>query len=150
MRERICNFVPQESIKEVIEAEYAKIKNKILELVPEAEVEHVGSSAVSGMSTKKDLDITVRVRGSDFQSAIEKFKEVFVAEHEDVWVVGKNEGLAIFKEKNIPPDLESVDIMLVIKDSRFDEFHIFKEILIQRELPACKGGDESQIPHLPV
>ncbi len=41
--------------------------------------------------------------------------------------------MAIFKEKNIPPDLESVDIMLVIKNSRFDEYHVFREILEKDE-----------------
>ncbi len=72
MQERICNFVPQESIKEVVDREYLRIKNKILKLIPKAEVEHVGSSAVSGMLTKKDLDITVRVRGGGFFNSHKK------------------------------------------------------------------------------
>ncbi len=133
MQEKICNFVPQELIKEVVDREYLRIKNKILKLVPGAEVEHVGSSAVAGMLTNKDLDITVRVKGGDFLTAIKKFKKIFNPVHEKVWIANDTEGMAIFKEKTIPPDLESIDIVLVVKKSRFDEYHVFREILEKDE-----------------
>ena len=43
--------------------------------------------------------------------------------------MNEDEGMAIFKVRNIPKELESIDIMLVVKDSRFDEYVILRDIL---------------------
>jgi len=129
MSERICNFVPQESIKKIVDEKYQEIKSMILSTLPNVEIEHVGSSAVKGVLTKKDLDITVRAEISEFQKCIDAMEKMFKAVHKDVWQYNKNtsEGMAIFtKQDNY---LESIDIMLVVKGSRFDEYHIFREIL---------------------
>ncbi len=129
MKERICHFVPQSEIKEVVEREFGEIKKELQKMFPEADIQHVGSSAVEGALTKKDLDITVRVSAENFPESIEKMRTKFLAVHENVWVVNEDEGMAIFKVRNIPKELESIDIMLVVKDSRFDEYVILRDIL---------------------
>jgi GrpB-like predicted nucleotidyltransferase (UPF0157 family) len=129
MNERICEFVPQESIKELVDKKFQEIKSKILEMIPNADIEHVGSAAVKGALTKKDLDITVRVGINTFEEDIKKMQNNFTAVHQEVWVQNETEGMAIFKDNTHSGELESVDIMLVVKDSRFDEYHIFCEIL---------------------
>lgn len=49
---------------------YGRLRRRILQAVPQADVEHIGSSAVRGALSKGDLDILVRVKKSDFASAL--------------------------------------------------------------------------------
>lgn len=50
---------------------FCLMKENILAVIPYAEVEHIGSSAIKGAFSKGDLDILVRVKLSEFEGALD-------------------------------------------------------------------------------
>jgi len=49
---------------------FARIAERISSILPEAEVEHVGATAVAGCLTKGDIDVLVRVTREEFAPAM--------------------------------------------------------------------------------
>lgn len=62
-------FFREEDNREEVEKLFKAQKDLILKLIPEADVQHVGSTAVPGSLTKGDLDIQVRVQVDLFERA---------------------------------------------------------------------------------
>lgn len=52
-------------------------KQNIRKLIPDCDIQHIGSTAVPGMLTKGDLDILVRVKADQFLSAREKLETAY-------------------------------------------------------------------------
>ena len=63
-----------------IENIFLEVKAKIIEILPNARVEHVGSSAIPGAVSKGDLDIFVGVTQEDFLKAIDLIKHIGFSE----------------------------------------------------------------------
>ncbi|SDZ99040.1 GrpB domain, predicted nucleotidyltransferase, UPF0157 family [Thalassobacillus cyri] len=70
-------FSPEEEFRERAEKVFEKHKNKIQNKLPEAEVYHVGSTAVRGSLTKGDVDLQVRVTQDDFDEARKALLELY-------------------------------------------------------------------------
>ncbi len=62
----MARFRSQSEIEAEAKREFAEERQRILAIVPNADVQHVGSTAVPGSLTKGDLDIQVRVNPEDF------------------------------------------------------------------------------------
>lgn len=62
-------FLPEESIRERVEAAFSHHRLRLLALLPDADVQHIGSTAVPGSLTKGDLDIQLRVSADTFAAA---------------------------------------------------------------------------------
>jgi GrpB-like predicted nucleotidyltransferase (UPF0157 family) len=54
-------------------------------MLPEAEVEHVGSTAVLGALTKGDLDLLVRVEADDFAAAVAGLLGLYAIDQPENW-----------------------------------------------------------------
>lgn len=78
-------FEPEESNRAAVASCYAKHRAAIEALVPGAEIEHVGSTAVPGALTKGDLDLLVRVPEQHFAAAIESLKAELVVDQAENW-----------------------------------------------------------------
>jgi GrpB-like predicted nucleotidyltransferase (UPF0157 family) len=50
---------------------YNELRTRLLTVLPDAEIEHIGSSAIRGALSKGDLDVLVRVPRERFAQAIE-------------------------------------------------------------------------------
>jgi len=123
---KLCEFVPAEQIKNVIENKFKETKVDLLRLIPGSDVHHVGSSAVKGALTKRDLDITVLVSSKDFNQAVVVLRNKFEPIHEHrFWIRNKK---AIFT-KQLSGDIEMIDIVLVLKDSEFDKHVRYRDLL---------------------
>ena len=55
------SFVPESEVRESVARLYSRLEKQLGELLPGADIQHVGSTAIPGCMTKGDLDIQVRV-----------------------------------------------------------------------------------------
>ena len=76
MRERVV-FQAVEDHRTRAEALYVRVREDVLRLVPNAVVEHVGSTSLPDGLTKGDLDVQVRVRPEVFDEACRALGTVY-------------------------------------------------------------------------
>ena len=62
---------PEEDLRELANATFDEHRRAVLALIPSADVEHVGATAVPGALTKGDVDVLVRVGEPEFAEAVE-------------------------------------------------------------------------------
>lgn len=98
-------------------------KKKVLKLLPNADVDHVGSTAIPYSITKGDLDILVRVKSNDFSKAIKRLSKFYKVAQRKNWT----KSFASFKDdtETIP-----VGIQLTIRESGLDDFLRIRNILM--------------------
>jgi GrpB-like predicted nucleotidyltransferase (UPF0157 family) len=104
------------------EAAYERHRAALIEMLPQAEIEHIGSTAIAGAVTKGDLDILVRVSASDFAAADELLAKHF-ARNEGSF---RSDSFASFCDDTADPPLS---IQLVVGGSELDDFTQFRDAL---------------------
>lgn len=122
-----------EDIGDVARAAFNRHRREVVSLLPEAEVEHVGATAVPGALTKGDVDLLVRVSARDFAEAAAILRRRYVVHQPHNWT----RTLASFKapEASEPP----VGVQLVVAGSDADGFFgPFRDALINN--PALLGA----------
>lgn len=97
----------------VAEAE-ARNRTAIEALLPAAEVEHIGSTAVAGVVTKGDMDLLVRVPAAEFAAACGALRGRYDVNQPENWA----RGFASFTEPD-PPGIP-VGIQLVAAGDEWD------------------------------
>lgn len=101
-------------------------RQEILSLLPNADVQHVGSTAVPGSLTKGDLDIQVRVSAEDFRDA----ERVLSKAYERNKGSTRTDCFAAFKDDlTVPP----LGVQLTAEGSAVDSFWKFRELLCTRQ-----------------
>ncbi|MFX3635133.1 MAG: GrpB family protein [Candidatus Pristimantibacillus sp.] len=97
-------------------------KQRIEELIPGADVQHVGSTAIPDSLTKGDLDIQVRVPADQFKQAIQALSSCY--ERND----GSDETdcFRAYKDDATDPPL---GVQLTIIHSEMDFFWKFRDVL---------------------
>lgn len=105
-----------DDIRELAEATFDEHRRAVLALVPCAEVEHVGATAVPGALTKGDVDLLVRVGEPEFPTAVEALRRRYAIHQPHNWTPT----LASFKASGAA-ELE-VGIQLVAEGSDADRF----------------------------
>jgi len=94
----------------------------IARLLPTADVQHIGSTAVPGSLTKGDLDLLVSVPSADFPGA-----DAVLAQHYERNTDSTHDGVfASFKDDRADPPL---GIQLTCDEKVRDEFLLFREAL---------------------
>jgi GrpB-like predicted nucleotidyltransferase (UPF0157 family) len=88
----------------------------VLGLVPGAEVEHVGATAVPGALTKGDVDVLVRVGEREFPAAVEALSRRYAIHQPHNWT----STLASFTDPEV--GALPVGIQLVVTGSEADRF----------------------------
>lgn len=117
---------PAADIRALTTAAFDRHRRRVLRLLPGAEVEHVGSTAVPGALTKGDVDVLVRVAAADFATAVKVLGDHYSVHQPHNWT----SSLASFKDPTAhePP----VGIQLVIAGSAEDAFFgPFRDALIR-------------------
>lgn len=66
--ERVC-FIPEAMIRTRVAECFEHQQRRLAAWLPDAEIHHIGSTAVPGSLTKGDLDIQVRIAVPDFEHA---------------------------------------------------------------------------------
>jgi GrpB-like predicted nucleotidyltransferase (UPF0157 family) len=62
-------FQPELKFRAAIEERFETIRRRLRAMIPTAEIEHVGSTAVPGSLTKGDLDVQLRVTAAEYPAA---------------------------------------------------------------------------------
>ena len=120
------NFYNQIGLEKDVENTFNIQKERIKKVIPDADIQHVGSSAVPNSLTKGDLDIQVRVSSELFLHAVDKFSELYDINEGSIKT---NEFRAFKDDTNSPP----LGIQLTVFDSEFDFFWRFRDILLQND-----------------
>jgi GrpB-like predicted nucleotidyltransferase (UPF0157 family) len=109
------SFEPAESFAFAAAREFDNHRRRILARVPEADVRHIGGTAVSGALTKGDLDIQVRVPQRRFRDAVGRLRGIYEASHSDLW--GDEFATFVSPSGSLP---EETSISVVVIGSSFD------------------------------
>jgi GrpB-like predicted nucleotidyltransferase (UPF0157 family) len=114
-----------EEIQDLARAAFDAHRRDLVALLPSAEVEHVGATAVPGALTKGDVDLLVRVSERDFAEAVVIMRKRYIVHQPHNWT----RTLASFKTRaaSEPP----VGVQLVVAGSDEDGFFgPFRDALI--------------------
>ena len=101
-------------------------KHNIKNLLPQADVQHVGSTAIPNCLTKGELDIQVRVKAKYFPEAVKLLSTIY---EENIGSI-TTESFRAFKDDSANPPL---GIQLTVIDSEHDFFWKFRDVLLLNE-----------------
>ena len=117
-------FSNNNQLYEKAEATFNAHKKIIQELLPDADIQHVGSTAIPNSLTKGDLDIQVRVKQENFSDAVKRLSALYELNEGSV----KTDNFRAFKDDSANP---SLGVQLTTINSEFDFFWKFREVLLQ-------------------
>lgn len=117
-------FKPTTNFTDKANKLFREQKNIISDLIPSAEIEHIGGTAIPGSITKGDMDMNIRVRKENFNHAIGILRKLYEINQPGNWT----ENFASFKSKINGTDF---GIQLTIVGSSFDDFVKLRDILIK-------------------
>lgn len=120
------SFYKQVGVNSDIENTFNIQKERIEKVIPDAEIHHVGSSAIPNSLTKGDLDIQVRVSPKSFLIAVEELSKLYEPNEGSI----KTNEFRAFKDDTTEPP---VGIQLTVFNSEFDFFWKFRDILLQND-----------------
>ncbi|BDG47393.1 GrpB family protein [Parageobacillus sp. KH3-4] len=120
------HFLEQNHFHEQAEKTFLEQKKKILRLLPEADVQHVGSTAIPNSLTKGDLDIQVRVPAEMFNAAVEKLSTLYAINEGSV----QTDYFRAFQDDTFDLPL---GVQLTVIDSKLDVFWKFREVLLAND-----------------
>lgn len=120
------SFYKQVGINKDIEDTFIIQKERIIKVIPNAEIHHVGSSAIPNSLTKGDLDIQVRVSSKSFSIAVEKLSKLYKSNEGSI----KTNEFRAFEDDTISPP---VGVQLTVFNSEFDFFWKFRDILLKND-----------------
>jgi len=104
---------------------FRSIGKALSDLLPAAEVEHVGSTAVAGCIGKGDIDVLVRVHEPDFAAAVHALDSLLARS-------ARNEASATYVEYDWRDGPDSASVQLVVAGSSLDDrFHGLKAVLLE-------------------
>ncbi|MGE0115793.1 MAG: GrpB family protein [Steroidobacteraceae bacterium] len=103
---------------------FLDVKARLQRMLPDAEIMHVGSTAIPGALTKGDLDIVVRVAPAYFKEADRQLANLFDRNAGSL----RNEEFSAFQDVASNPEL---GIQLVVKGASDDHFLLWRQLLEQ-------------------
>jgi GrpB-like predicted nucleotidyltransferase (UPF0157 family) len=77
MNEETVSFLPEERVRARVQKRFEELRSELQPIVPGAQIEHVGSTAIPGSLTKGDLDVQVRVIASEYGAAKQRLRELY-------------------------------------------------------------------------
>jgi GrpB-like predicted nucleotidyltransferase (UPF0157 family) len=108
-------FSSSAEIFQAAEQLYSVVERRISAALPNAEIRHVGSTAIYGCLTKGDLDVLVRVDQERFQEADRALSKMFARNEGS----DRTDSFSAFADKSASPDL---GVQLVVQGSAHDKF----------------------------
>jgi GrpB-like predicted nucleotidyltransferase (UPF0157 family) len=102
---------------------FVDVERFLRQLLPRADIRHVGATAIATCLTKGDLDVVVRVAALEFGDAYDVLAKAFKVNEGSV----RTENFAAFEDATASPQL---GIQLTAMGGPFDVFHIFAETLL--------------------
>ena len=117
-------FLPPEAYQPTANLLFDQIADQLRAVLPDAQVEHVGSSSIPDTVSKGDLDIYVGVAPDDFDAAITRIESLgFSIKHNSQ----RTHELCPFESEDYALD---VGVQLVARGSEFEFFLVFRDMLV--------------------
>ena len=82
---RAVHVRPEAEIRAAAAATFDEHRERILGLLPEAEVEHVGATSVPGALTKGDVDLLVRLEPARFAGGVAALGNLYSVHQRENW-----------------------------------------------------------------
>ncbi len=120
--EKIMHFLSSEEIFEKAREVFEREKKVLESVLPETNIEQVGSSAVPGAIGKFDIDIQIRTIPAHFTETVEIMRLHYPEKHPELWT----DEFAIFRSE----ESELVDYMVTVIYSKYDDFYRVRDHLI--------------------
>lgn len=125
------HFSDSPEVFEAAERLFSEVESRIRELLPHAEIEHIGCTAIRGSLTKGDLDVLVRVSSNDFRESDRALQSILTRNEGS----DRTETFSAFKDSSTSPEL---GVQLVVAGTEFDTFSRWVEQLTSdRDLRAA-------------
>lgn len=138
------HFAPEPEWRDLAAERWKIESERILALLPQADVQHVGSTAVPGSLTKGDIDIQVRVPQDAFDEADAKLAGVYRRNTRSI----RTSTFSAFEDPDASPPL---GVQLTAIGGELDILWKMREVLLRRpdlvavrpcvrrkELPTCR------------
>jgi GrpB-like predicted nucleotidyltransferase (UPF0157 family) len=116
-------FFEADEYQDKVNSIFDELSKKIKAVLPNARVEHIGSSAIEGALSKGDLDLFVGVVKNEFQVSLASIKQLGFVEKEGTL---RTESLCMLVTDKFNHE---VAIQLVANGSEFEDFLRFKNIM---------------------
>jgi GrpB-like predicted nucleotidyltransferase (UPF0157 family) len=71
------SFAPEQRFREAAGTLFSRVQARLQALIPGADIQHVGSTAIPGALTKGDLDVQVRVASGHYSAAKEALSKLY-------------------------------------------------------------------------
>ena len=75
--DELVSFVSEATVRDSARRLFDDVVRKITQTLPQAEVHHVGSTAIPGALTKGDLDVQVRVTAADYEASRDRLAMLY-------------------------------------------------------------------------
>jgi GrpB-like predicted nucleotidyltransferase (UPF0157 family) len=115
-------FKPEDYLPKVI-ATFQNLQEQLSRIVPNAEIEHIGASAIKGAISKGDLDLLVRVEKNDFAESLARIQTIGFKIKDGTL---RTESLCMLQ--SITTEIDAA-IQLIEKGSKFEMFILFRDRL---------------------
>jgi GrpB-like predicted nucleotidyltransferase (UPF0157 family) len=99
---------------------FSEIKGRLTQVLPFAEIEHIGSSAITGAVSKGDLDVLVRVKNECFNEALAVIQSLGFSIKNGTL---RTESLCMLEGP------QGVAIQLIEQGSKFEMFVRFRDLM---------------------
>jgi GrpB-like predicted nucleotidyltransferase (UPF0157 family) len=119
----VVHFVPETECRAKAEALFATQSRRLGDLLPSAEIHHIGSTSIPDSLTKGDLDILVRVHLPEFRAA----EAILASHYQRNLGSDRTPEFATFKDDSLDPPL---GIQLAAIGGPHDHFLAFRDALL--------------------
>jgi len=120
-------FRHETEVRDAVSGAIARHDSVISSLLPEAELEHIGATAIPKSLTRGDVDLLVRVPGDEFAAAATALQSIYAIHQPENWTPT----FASFKEEL--PDQIPIGIQLAAQGSDEDTtFLALRELMRSR------------------
>ncbi len=116
-------FFKPEKFKQALCAIYKDVKARVFEVLPDCEIEHIGSSAIVGAISKGDLDILVKVDHAQLEASVQKVQSLGFEIKQGTL---RTDSLCMLVTNEFAED---VAIQVIARGSKFENFVKFRDRL---------------------
>lgn len=115
------HLVLSDDLAPVLQASLPGIAAQLAALLPKAEFQHIGSTAIPGAVTKGDVDVLLRVEATDFPASVAILRSHFTVKQPENWT----EVFASFGDDS--SHAFPLGVQLVVRGSEADFFQFLHE-----------------------
>ena len=117
------HFSSSEDVFEKANTIFQAKKKELQALLPNVDIQHVGSCAVPGAWGKLDVDVQIRAEAAIFGDVVDVLKKNYEEKCPEIWT----DEFLLFRDKE---DEVLIDLLVTVRGSRYDDFYRVRDALI--------------------